>query len=324
MRSFIVFASLLITSTWACSASAGPVLDRVKSEGVVHCGSVERPGLATVEGNHWVGLNVDVCRAISAAVLGSPDHVEFHEYETPKQFDAIASGDDEVFFLTGSEIKDHELAGKVLTGPTVFLESHAVMVPKNSKVQHVKDLADKSVCFMIASNVERSLANYFGRLNKDFIQIGYSEDGEMTDAYQVQRCTGLAYELTTLATVAADPGVKHLAHRILPEPLSVFPVMATTGTTDAQWSSIVAWTVHTLIAAERKETRWYDGGAKAMPVVAGDLGLDKDWQAHVVAAVGTYGDVYDRNVGKKSGLKLPRGLNANQMEGGLMLSPFLE
>ena len=88
--------------------------------------------------------------------------------------------------------------------------------------------------------------------------------------------------------------------------------------------AIVAWTVHVLVSAERPETHWYHGGAKALPIVAPDLGLDQGWQARVIAAVGHYGQIYDRNLGKASPLKLPRGLNANQLGGGLMLSPFLE
>jgi general L-amino acid transport system substrate-binding protein len=100
--------------------------------------------------------------------------------------------------------------------------------------------------------------------------------------------------------------------------------MASTGTNDAQWSSIVAWTVHTLISAERHETRWYAGGAGAMPISSPELGLDREWQQRVLKAVGNYGDIFERNLGNGSALKIERGLNANHVSGGLLLSPFLE
>ena len=146
----------------------------------------------------------------------------------------------------------------------------------------------------------------------------------MNDAYNVQSCQAVAGEITTLASTRLDPGVNHLSSRILPETLAVFPVMATTGTGDARWSSIVAWTVHTLVSAERPETRWYAGGAGAMPITANELGLDKDWQRRVLAATGNYGDIFERNLGKGSVLKIDRGLNANNIGGGLLLGPFIE
>jgi len=188
----------------------------------------------------------------------------------------------------------------------------------------VSDLAGKTICFMIGSLTERSINAYFDALHKNLLRMPYSEDVEMNDAYNVQRCNAIAGEITTLAATRLDPGVNRLASRFLPEPLSVFPVMAVTGTNDAQWSAIVAWTVDTLISAERPETRWYAGGAGAMPVAAPELGLDKGWQRQVLAAVGNYGDIFERHLGKGSRLKLDRGLNANQFRGGLLLSPFLE
>lgn len=319
---------LLVIFTVCCSisgAKAGSVIERVKARGVVRCGSAERPGLASVgDQGRWVGLNVEVCRGIAAAVLGSADRIEYHEYETPKQFDAVRNQEDDVYFLTGSEIDAHKLAGKVVPGPTVFVETQAIMVSSNSPVHNVSDLAGDTICFMIGSFTERSINAYFDALHKNWLRMPYSEDGEMNDAYNVQRCRAIAGELTTLSATRLDPGVNRLSSRFLPEQLSVFPVMAATGTNDAQWSAIVAWTVDTLISAERPETRWYAGGTGAMPVAAPELGLDKEWQRRVLAAVGNYSDIFERHLGKGSRLKLERGLNANQARGGLLLSPFLE
>ncbi len=323
------FLSVLLVLLSVCCpisvAKAGSVVDRVKARGIVRCGSVERPGLASVSGKGvWAGLNVDVCHAIAAAVLGSPDRIEYHVYETPKQFDAVRNQEDDVYFLTGSEINEQKVAGRVVPGPAVFVESHTVMVPSNSAAHNVGDLAGNTICFMIGSLTERSINAYFDALHKNWLRMPYSEDGEMNDAYNVKRCNAIAGETTTLAATRLDPGVNRLASRFLPEPLSVFPVMAATGTNDAQWSAIVAWTVDTLISAERPETRWYAGGAGAMPVAAPELGLDKGWQRRVLAAVGNYGDIFERHLGKGSRLKLDRSLNTNQFRGGLLLSPFLE
>ncbi len=325
MRFLPVLLILMTLFSSVSDALAGSVLERIKARGFIRSGSVERPGLAYANGHgHCSGLNVDICRAIAAAVLGSPDKIEYHLYKTPKDFDAVRSQQDDVYFLAGSEIAEQKLAGKVLPGPTVFVESLAVMVPTTSGAQHLGDLAGDSICFLIGSPEERSLENYFECLNKNWLRRPFSEEGEMADAYNAQNAHAIAGELTNLALMRLKPGVKGMSSRILPEPLAAFPVMAATGTEDAQWSAIVAWTVHALVSAERPETRWYAGGVQAMPITAKELGLDRDWQSRVIAAVGNYGDIFDRNIGKNSPLKLDRGLNANQLNGGLFLSPFIE
>ncbi len=302
----------------------GGVVERVKARNVVRCGGVERPGLAQPAGRGWAGLEVDVCRAIAAAVLGSRERVEFHGYATPKDFDAVRNQQDDVFFLTGSEIAEQKVAGQVIPGATVFIESHAVLVTSGSPAKHVGDLAGESICFIIGSSSERSLEAAFEALHAEWSRRPFSEDSEMVDAYNVQLCHSIAGEITTLATIPLDPGVNRLSSRILPEPLVAFPIVAATGTADGRWSAIVTWTVHTLVSAERPEARWYAGGAGAMPLAVPELGLDKDWQRRVLSAVGNYGDIFSRHLGKGSPLALDRGFNASPVHGGLLLSPFLE
>jgi general L-amino acid transport system substrate-binding protein len=198
------------------------------------------------------------------------------------------------------------------------------MVPGGSKAQKIVDLAGAKICVMIGSPVERSLTDYFERRHLAWQPIPFSEDGEMVDAYKAGMCQALAYELTTLAEMPGEPGPHGAANRILDDSIATFPVIVATGTRDAQWSAIVAWTVATLIAGERPETPWYAGGPGAMPVKAPELGLDDQWQERVLAAIGHYGAIYERNLGKESGLHLARGPNANQTSGGLLLAPFLE
>jgi general L-amino acid transport system substrate-binding protein len=154
--------------------------------------------------------------------------------------------------------------------------------------------------------------------------MGYQEEVEMNDAYNVQVCKGLAGEVTNLAQVRLDGGVNDLHSRILPEPLAAFPIMAATGTKDAEWSAIVAWTVHTILRAETPKADWAAGGVESLPVKAPELQLAKDWQTRVVGAVGNYGDLFRRNLGEDSPYRLPRGLNAPWQEGGLILAPYSE
>jgi len=130
--------------------------------------------------------------------------------------------------------------------------------------------------------------------------------------------------MTTLAQMRLDPGINRLSSRILPESLTTFPIIAATGTQDAQWSAIVAWTVTTLINADRPQTQWYAGGAGAMPILAPELGLDQQWQKRILASTGNYSQIFARNLGSGSLLKLDHRLNANYSDGGLLLAPFLE
>ena len=146
----------------------------------------------------------------------------------------------------------------------------------------------------------------------------------MVDAYNARNCHAVAGEITTLASYRLNGGVNRLQSRILPEPTTSFPLIAATGTGDGKWSLVVAWTIATLISGERPETKWYAGGAGAMPIDAPEAGLDKGWQQRVLAAVGHYGDIFERNLGKGSPLQLERGLNANQANGGLIMGPFLD
>jgi len=324
VRHAIAVLTLLTLCAAAWHADAGTVFDRVKARGAVQCGSFERPGLAQQDDDrHWSGLNVDVCRAIAVAVLGSAEKIAFHGYATPPELALLSQGGDDVSFLTGREIAENDLSGRIVPGPPVFVESHAVMVPAKAKERTLAELAgDGGICFMSGSPVEHSLPAYFGALNKPWRPVPYSEDGEMIDAYNVQQCHAIAYELTTLATVFQDRGVNRMSSRILAEPLVVYPVIAATGTADAQWSALVAWTVDSLIVADRPDTRWVVGGVKSMPAPLRELGLDKEWQTRVVAAIGTYRDIFDRNLGAKSSLKLSR--DADRISRGGLSFPFIE
>jgi len=326
LRRYFAFIAALFVVFNLSAARAGSVLDRIKAQGVVRCGGEPRPGLVGVRPDgRATGLYLDVCRAIAAAVLGSNGRLEFHQYDSSKAYDAVRNGSDDVYFLSGAEILEEGLAGKVLPGPPVFYETTAVMVADKSQVQRLADLAGKPICFSLGSNAERHLEAWFAAHRLDFNHLGYQEDVELYDTYNVQVCRALAAEITTLAEVRLDGGVNNLRSRILPEPLAIFPIVAATGTQDAEWSAIVAWVVHTLVRAEIPAVKWTASGLDSLRIPAAELHLDKDWQRRVIDAVGTYGDIYDRNLGQGSPYKLPRGVNnASLHAGGLLIAPYLD
>ncbi len=318
-----IVALLLVTVQ--SPARAGTVLDRIRAQKIIHCGGAPRPGLVNVEEDgHASGLFLDLCRAVGAAVLGTEGRIDFTPYDSTKAFDAVRDGTDDLFFLTASEILDEHLAGHVLPGPPVFFEGTAVMVSEASPIQHVADLAGRPICFSIGSSTQRHLEAWFAAHRLDFVRMGYQEDVELYDTYDAQVCGALASEITTLADARLDGGQNHIRSRMLPEALATFPVMAGTPVADPAFAAVVAWAIHTLVRAETSAAPWASGGIDALRIEAPELTLDKDWQTRMLASTGTYGDMFDRDLGQGSAYRLARGPNAPTQAGGLMVAPFAE
>lgn len=308
----------------AAPAWTGGVLDRVRAEGIVRCGAGERPGFAWAGADGRVaGLAADLCRAVAVAVLGPQGRVRFHLYGAARGYDAVRNGADDLFFLSGTEIVEEGLAPSVLQGPAVFIEALALMVPEASAARRLEDLAGASLCFMVGSGAQRALEAAAERQHVGFARLGFQESVEMLDAYDVRRCRAVAGEVTQLAAMRLDSGVNHLASRILPQPLALYPVLAATGTGDGQWAALVAWVMDALVLADAPRTAWRAPGADALPLPAEALGLREHWRDEVTAALGTYGDMVRRNLGAGSVLKLPPGPNA-PWPNGLLLPPYAE
>lgn len=298
----VVAAGLAIAG--ASSAEAGRILDRVKAEGVVRCGAAPRPGLLeqTAQGAH--GLLADLCRAIAVAALGPSARAALDVYDSDRAFDAVRDGRDEVFFLSGSDIVGQRLAGRVLPGPTVFLEKTALMVPAASPARHLDMLADQPICFEQGTDAHRTLEAWFAERRLPFIRMGYQEPDEMHDAYDSGVCHALAGEATALAALRSDGDPHRRGSRILPEPLARFAIVAATGLDDAAWSADVAWIAMALIDAQRPTGAFKAGGADSLPLDGPAIGLVPDWQKQMLAATGSYDAMTARTVGPSSPLAL--------------------
>jgi general L-amino acid transport system substrate-binding protein len=283
---------------------------------------MQRPGLA--DGENGAGLLAEICRAIAVAALGPKGQAAFSLYDADVDFDAIRRSTDDVFFLDASAVAAQHLAGHVVPGPTVYIETTTVLVKDADPARHLADLAGKPICFMLGDAAQRNLEAWFAAHDLPFQRMGYQEEGEMTDAFDSGVCRGLAGETTALAGLRLGGDGRQAGGRILPETLTAFPILALTGTSDAQWSALVGWTVDTLIAAEAPKEDWSAGGVDALPLAMPELGLPDDWQRQVIAAVGTYADIYRRTLGDASPFKLPPGPNASWRDSGLMLAPHAE
>ena len=307
-------------------AHAGPVVDRIRSGGVIRCGGVSRPGLVgqSPDGDKAAGLYLDLCRAIGAALLGPGGRIEFRPYDSDTAFDRVRDRTDDLSFLDGSEILDYGLAGKATPGPPVVFVSTAAMVPRDSAVRSLADLAGKTICFYQGSNAHRNLEAWMASHHLDFGRMGLMEYGELYDTYNARVCDAQVGEMGDLAVARLDEAGARLKSRILTEPLATFPILAVTPQSDPQWSAIVAWAVYALQRAELPAAPWAASGLKSLAFNAADLGLADDWGAHVVGAAGTYADIYARNLGDRSRLNLPRGPNAPVEAGGWFVTPYRE
>jgi general L-amino acid transport system substrate-binding protein len=228
LRRFAVLAALIGLAATR-GATAGEVLDRVRRDNAVRCVAEERPGVAEYRPNGGIdGIAVDLCRAVAIAVLGPGGQVGF-------VVDGPVQGAD-IAFVT----EPHD---GLVAGPAVFEERLSVLVPLNSAVRAVTDLAGQTICLMIGSPEQSALEAAAGRLGFDFVRLAFEEDVEMRDAYAVGRCGAMAGTETELTAVLGPLGINRLTSRIVSEPLARVPILAAVGAGDRQWADLVFWVV---------------------------------------------------------------------------------
>ena len=297
---------VLLVVLAAAPAWAG-TLDRVTASGVLHCGAAARAGVAeAAEDGHVSGLAVDLCRALTIAVLGPAGRMEFRLYDSTLDYQSVGRGEDEVSFLTADTVQAHDLAASVIPGPTVFVAELSTMAQPD-----VSSLAGRTVCFINGSPAHRALEAWAARTGAAISRSGYQEDGEMHDAFDARRCDAMAGEATELADIRAESPTRAGA-RILP-PLALAPVFAATPVADGAWAALAGWTLDAVVQSESSPSPW----RADLPGTA-IQGLRAGWQRDVASALGSYDDMVRRDVGEGSALGLRTGPNALWPQGLLL------
>jgi len=328
LNGLLAAAAVTVIST---AAMAG-TLDDVRSKGFVQCGvSQGLPGFSNPDqqGN-WTGIDVDVCRAVAAAVLGDASMVKFTPLSAKERFTALQSGEVDMLSrnTTWTLVRDTAL-GLNFAGVNYY-DGQGFMVRKDLGVKSALELNGASICVNIGTTTELNLSDYFRANGMKFNPVVFEKADEVVAAYDAGRCDGYTTDQSGLAAQRIklkDPS----AHVILPEIISKEPLGPVVRHGDDQWFDIVKWSLYAMVEAEEDgvtsknaaemKASSENPNIRRLLGVEGDmgknLGLNDDWAYNIVTQVGNYGESFDRYVGPKTALGLERGLNALWKDGGL-------
>ncbi|WP_299625994.1 amino acid ABC transporter substrate-binding protein [Pelagibius sp.] len=328
--------ALALAATLPGAANAGPTLDAVVERGAVICGvNGNRAGFSALDSRgEWSGMDVDTCKAIAAAVLGDGSKVQFVKTTSQTRFTALQTGEIDVLTrnVTWTLSRDAKL-GIDFVAPT-FYDGQGFMVNRNTGAESVKDLDGATVCVLPGSTSEKVAADVFKANGLSYTPVVIESKKELNTAFfggrcdvHVQSTSGLS---SARATVAPNPD----DYIILPGVYGKDPMGPVVRQGDAQWRDIVAWSVYAMMSAEELGVTSANADdmkgstdAETVRLLGGKgnlgetLGLDNDWAYRIVKQVGNYGEVFERNVGDGSPLKLARGINSLWTQGGLLYAP---
>ncbi len=330
--SFSALALAVLAAT-ATPAFAGKTLDAVKSKGVVTCGvNTSAPGFSNADSQgRWSGMDVDLCRAVAAAVLNDPEKVKFIPLNSQQRFAALQAGEVDVLSrnTTWTLTRDASL-GLTFLGVNYY-DGQGFMVPKKLKVASVSKLANATICVQAGTTSERNVADYFGGKGMKYKSVVFDTAEAVQAAFFSGRCQALTTDISDLVGARSKaPNANDFT--ILPDVISKEPLGPAVRRGDDEWAAIVKWTLYATQEAEelgiaktnvaKLKAESKDPAVQRFLGVSEDtgklLGLDREWAFRIVNAVGNYGESFERNMGEKTPLGLPRGVNKPWTQGGLI------
>ena len=333
MRSHIACLAGAALAATALAAHAG-TLDQVKARGQLICGSntgLAGFGLPDSQGV-WKGLDVDECRAIAAAIFNDPNKVKFIPINAKDRPTILASGEIDVLIRNTTWTLSRQTGGMFFTGIN-FYDGQGFMVKKKLGVDSALKLDGASVCVQQGTTTELNLADYFRAHNMKLEAVVFATDDEATKAYDTGRCDAYTTDASGLYSERLKMSNPD-DNIVLPEIISKEPLGPSVRKDDIQWFQIVQWTHYALLTAEElgvtqanvdEKLKSSNPAIRRLLGVEGDygqgLGLTNDWAYRIIKAVGNYGEIFERNVGMGSPIKIRRGLNALWNKGGLQYAP---
>lgn len=334
MKKSLISAAILSVA-FAGNAMAEGTLDAVKARGVLQCGvSTGLPGFSNPDDKgNWIGLDVDICRAVAAAVLGDATKVKYIPLTAKERFTALQSGEIDVLprNTTWTQTRDTQL-GLNFAGVNYY-DGQGFMVSKNLGVKSAKELDGAAVCIQAGTTTELNLADYFRLNGMSYSPVVFDTSDQTVKGFEAGRCDVLTSDQSQLYALRIKLENPDGA-MVLPEVISKEPLGPVVRQGDDQWFNIVKWTHNAMLNAEElgitsanaeEMKNSTDPNVRRLLGLEGPkgngLGLNDDWAYQVVKQVGNYGESFERNVGQGSPLKVDRGINALWSNGGLQYAP---
>ena len=308
-------------------------LATIKSRGNLICGvNGQLPGFSFVDENgEYSGMDVDLCKAVAAALFDDPSKVEYRDLSAQERFTAVQSGEVDLLSRNTTWTLSRDTSVGMEFAPTTFYDGQGLLVTNASGIKELKDLDNKSVCVLSGTTNEQNLADRMRKLGVNYNPVVFEDVDLLYGAYEQGRCeaaTSDRSQLTARRAVLAKPD----DHQVLDVVLSKEPLGPLVANGDSQWFDAVKWITYATIEAEElginsqnvaSFAQTEDPEIKRFLGAEGnlgeDMGLSNDFAQRVVTHVGNYGEIYERNIGQPFGLE--RGLNALWENGGLMYAP---
>ena len=328
-------AAMLVST----AAMAGKDLDAVKSRGNLVCGVMTGTagfGMADSQGK-WVGLDVDVCRAVAAAVFGDAEKVKYVPLTSQQRFTALQSGEVDILSNNTTETLTRDTALGLDFTAITYYDGQGFLVNKKLGVKSAKELNGATVCVAPGTTTELNLADYFRANKMTFKPVVIEKVEEVRAAFFSGRCDVYTNDSSSLyATRAANvpPPGKPEDYIVLPEIISKEPLAPAVRHGDDQFADVVRWSQRAMVEAEEYgiDSKNVDEMLKSenpsikrilgvTPGMGKALGVDEKWAYNIIKQVGNYGESFERNVGQGSILKIDRGLNNLWTKGGLQYAP---
>ena len=324
-------------STLAGALAHAGTLQSVEARGALRCGVSQ--GLAGFSApnaqGQWEGIDVELCKGIAVAIFNDPSKVIYSALTASERFTALQSGEVDLLSrnTTWSATRDNSL-GLTFPGGVTFYDGQAFMVKRALGVTHIADLDGATVCVTTGTLTETNLADYFDSHCLRYQAISFDEPSQSAGGFDSGRCDVLTSDSSQLAALRlqlSDPD----SAVILPEMISKEPLAPLVRRDDESWGKLVSWTLYAMLNAEELGVTSENAGRMRddppSPDVARllgrdgnvgeQLGLDNEWAFNVISTVGNYAEIYQRTVGDRSALNIPRGINALWNAGGIQYAP---
>ena len=333
MKAFLAAAALLIGLAGAAQAST---LDDVKARGSLTCGvNPNLQGFGAKDANgSYAGFDIDFCRAVAAAVLGDPAKVTYVPLSAQERFDALKAGKVDVLARNSTWTMDRETAMPLRFVGISYHDGQGFIVKKLLGVTSALQLSGASICFQTGTTTESNVEDFFREKEMTFVPVRFDKLDDLVKAFDEGKCDTFTTDMSALYAVRLRLKNPDEA-MVLQDVISKEPLGPAVRQGDEQWFNIVRWTLYALINAEElgitsanvddEKAKSKNASVRRLLGLEGNdgpsMGLDADWAARTLKAVGNYGEIFDRNLGPNSPLAINRGLNALWDAGGVLYAP---